>query len=203
MDRLTSVVAEIIGVDPADIPTRTRRPEVAFARNIIYTVATQDLGFAVRPVGAHFGRDTLTTRRYRYDSHLNPAERAIVRRIRTRLAYALKHKPVEHPVAEQTKLAVAELTSVPVHAINGRGRTNPAVFARQLAVTITLERLQAMRVYGATNITARAFRLDHGTVIHAAKSIADRCDTDPRARAIRDQLRRQFTDLTFTDGDGI
>lgn len=205
LDKLIAAVAEITGIDPAAIRSRTHRAEVNFARNVIYTVAVEDLGFANRPTARHIGRDNLCAARRRFHDRIkaNPVEQALVLRVRRQLKAALKPAPRKHPLADRAKLIIADLTGVPVVIIESRARSDRIAFARQAAATITYEALVALGKWGAYSVTARAFNLDDGTVHHARRAVRDRCEVSLEARRLLARARALLIDQTFTHGDGI
>lgn len=79
--------------------------------------------------------------------------------------------------------AVSDETGVPMLAMTGRSRKDRIVTARHLAMAIT--RLK-------TNLSlvevGELFNRDHGTVIHACRSIATRMEVEPETRGIYERI---------------
>lgn len=212
LDKLIHTVSEVTGIPPARICSRSKNPETHFARKLIYHIAEKDFRFPLMPLFNHMGRAAILPARERSLNTGYRPSRILLSIIRNKIhrhqryRQATKNKPpsvVCAALAQRITIAVSALTALPVHVIRSRLRSVPVAFARQLAAVTTLECVRALGVPAPLCDAARAFKIDHGTLSHACRAVRDRCDTDPRARALREQLRKQFTIQTFTDGDGI
>jgi chromosomal replication initiator protein len=89
--------------------------------------------------------------------------------------------------------AVAAHFVVPIHLMIARDHTPRAAWPRQVAMALCRDLLKLN-----LHSIGREFRRDHGTVLHACRAVAARCETEDQARrdvaALKERLENMKTE---------
>ena len=91
--------------------------------------------------------------------------------------------PAARPEVQIIQRVVSDHFRMPVDLLWRRDKHEPIVTARMQAMVITRRITQL-----SFQEIATAYKRDHGTVMSAVTSVANRCDTDARYRAAFEQL---------------
>ena len=129
-----------------------------------------------------------------------PAARALVHQLRpsgerrARSTAAVRPGAAERPARtdialEAVAAAVARHFGTTVRELRGKSRSRSVVRARHVAFHL------GQKLAGASSRELGAYfgRRDHSTVLHAQRSLARRCDTDPQLREIVDRITAELT----------
>jgi len=134
--------------------------------------------------------------------------RARARALATDLGRLIRRCDAGHPLATNPKCAriltlVANHFGLDERAVRSKSRLAELVWARHLAIRACVEFATPNR-----SAVARAFKLDHGTVLNALRAVQDRIDSSPPDRQVVEELRARLTrefpsPPTFPDRIGI
>lgn len=80
--------------------------------------------------------------------------------------------------------ATAEVSGLPAALLLSERRSTALVRARQIAMHVAKERCP----HASLPVIGRLFRRDHTTVLHACRVVAERLETDPETRDLRDRI---------------